>query len=333
MSAFKKLRHRVKSILKDHAFSLRSLVGRTRLRLRGEPPKVIIMVDGGLCSAITKYVLGECFKQHLGLDVKYDLSWFETQGMDCDGKHARRFTLTTLFPEIDMTEATADEVRFYKRHFHYTNPQPYTYNTDLFTSPKPTYLDGYAENWRYFKDVEDTVRSTITFDKLPLDPANRAVLKKIKASDTSIAVHVRRGDYVKLGMASLGTDYYLAAIKTIASATQARNLNVFFFSDDIEWVRSTIVPNLPQDIDAHCVDVNDVQSGHLDLYLISCCDHQVSSNSSFGYWGGLLNRNPNKIVVLPSRWLPGEHRSFEQAGCDDAHSYPGFIKVENQPQG
>lgn len=333
MSVFKQARRHIKYMVKNRYSSLRSLIGRARLRSRGEPQKIIIMVDGGLCSAITKYVIGECFKKHLGLEVKYDLSWFETQGMDCDDLHARRFTLTTLFPEIEMPEATADEVRFYKRHFHYTNPQPYTYNAGLFKSPKPLYLDGYAENWRYFQDVQDTVLSTITFDTLPLDPANRAVLKKIDASETSIAVHVRRGDYVKLGMASLGTDYYLAAIKKIASATRAKNLNVFFFSDDIDWVRFTIVPNLPQDIDAHCVDVNDVQSGHLDLYLISCCDHQVSSNSSFGYWGGLLNRNADKVVVLPARWLPGEHRSFEQAGCDDAHSYPYFIKIENQPQG
>lgn len=333
MSAFKQARRHAKSIVKDRYSSLRSLVGRARLKLRGEQPKIIIMVDGGLCSAITKYVIGECFKKHLGLEVKYDLSWFETQGMDCDGKHARRFTLTTLFPEIDMPEATADEVRFYKHHFQYTNPQPYTYNARLFERPKPLYLDGYAENWRYFQDVEDKVLSALTLKHLPLDPANKEVLNEIEAAETSIAVHVRRGDYVKLGMASLNTDYYLAAIEKIASATRAQNLKVFFFSDDIEWVRSTIVPDLPKDIEARCVDVNDVQSGHLDLYLISRCDHQISSNSSFGYWGGLLNQHSDKVVVVPARWLPGEKRSREQAGCDDAHSYPGFIKVENQPRG
>lgn len=333
MASLKEARNRLKTTRKRLSFALRSVMGRTRLAMRGERPKVIVMVDGGLCSAITKYVIGECFKKHLGLEVKYDLSWFETEGMDCDGKHARRFTLTTLFPDVDMIEATAEELRFYKRYFHYTNPQPYAYNAGLFKSRAPLYLDGYAENWRYFAEVEETVLPALAFDQLPLDAANLDVLSDIESAQTSVAVHVRRGDYVKLGMASLGTDYYLAAIDKIAAITGERDIRVFFFSDDIDWVRSAIASNLPEGVAARCVDVNDVQSGHLDLYLISRCDHQVSSNSSFGYWGGLLNRNPDKIVLLPDRWLPGHERSPEQAGCDNAHSYPGFIKMENQPTG
>ena len=230
-----------------------------------------------------------------------------------------------------MPQATEDELRFYKRHFHYTNPRPYTYNAGLFRSAAPLYLDGYAEHWRYFADVEDKVLSALTFDQLPLDDANRQVLEDIRGARSSVAVHVRRGDYVKLGMASLGTDYYLAAIDRITAAKGSDDLKVFFFSDDIAWVREQIAPNLPHGVASRCVDVNDVQSGHLDLFLISQCDHQVSSNSSFGYWGGLLNRNPDKMVVIPARWLPGDKRSPEQAGCDDAHSYPGFIKQDPHP--
>ena len=292
---------------------------------------VIVMVDGGLCSAITKFVLGECFKKHLGIQVKYDLTWFETEGMDCDGEHARRFTLKTLFPDIDMAEPSKEELRFFKRYFFYNNPCPYSYNAALFRSRAPIYLDGYAENWRYFSDVEDKVLSHLAFDELSLDNANKEVLDDIVAAETSIAVHVRRGDYVNLGMAYLGSDYYLTAIEKAVAMTGVQGSKVFFFSDDIDWVRANIAPNLPQEVAVRCVDVNDIQSGHLDLHLISRCDHQISSNSSFGYWGGLLNRNSEKIVMVPARWLPGDTRPPELTGCDDAHSYPGFLKLENQP--
>lgn len=56
----------------------------------------------------------------------------------------------------------------------------------------------------------------------------------------------------------------------------------------------------------------------------------MSSNSSFGYWDGLLY-NKNKAVIVPMRWLPGRTRSPELTGCDTAHDYPGFQKFENVP--
>ncbi len=305
--------------------------GEEILRARGEDPIVIVMVDGGLCSAITKYVLGECFKKAFGMVVKYDLMWFETNGMDCSNKSSRLFTLTTLFPNIKMNAATQDEIDFYKRHFYYNNPKPYWYDPAIFDHPQPLYFDGYAEHWKYLSDVEDKVLSELRFKDLELNEANRDVLSDIHNASMSIAVHVRRGDYVSIGMAMLGEDYYRTAIDQIVSASGQDKAKVFFFSDDIDWVRSHLASKLPPHIEWRCIDVNNTEAGHLDLLLISECDHQVSSNSSFGYWGGLLNDNDNKTVIIPMRWLPGQTRGPELAGCDTAHDYPGFQKLENVP--
>ena len=93
-------------------------------------------------------------------------------------------------------------------------------------------------------------------------------------------------------------------------------------------MKQSIGPEVSSRVNVRCVDVNDVNSGHFDLFLISKCDHQVSSNSSFGYWGGLLNNNTNKMVIIPENWLPTERRRPEHEGCDDAHSFPGFIKFK-----
>lgn len=289
------------------------------------------MVDGGLCSAMTKYVLGECFRKAFGMVIKYDLTWFETNGMDCDNKGSRLFTLTTLFPNIKMDAATKDEIDFYKRHFYYNNPKPYWYDPAIFDHPQPLYFDGYAENWKYLADVQDKVLSELRFKDLELDEANRDVLSDIHEAPLSIAVHVRLGDYVRLGMAMLGEDYYSTAIEQIVSASGQGKAKVFFFSDDIDWVHSHLAPKQLPHIEWRCVDVNDIEAGYLDLLLISECDHQVSSNSSFGYWGGLLNDNDDKTVIIPMRWLPDQTRGPELAGCDTAHDYPGFQKLENFP--
>lgn len=233
----------------------------------------IVLVDGGLCSAITKYVLGKCFRKAFGMVVKYDLMWFETNGMDCSNKNSRLFTLTALFPNFKMDAATQDEIDFYKRHFYHYNPKPYWYYPAIFDHPQPLYFDGYAEHWKYVADVEDKVLSELRFKHLELNEANRDVLSNIHKAPISIAVHVRRGNYVSIGMAMLGEDYYRTAIDQIVSASDQDKAKVFF-SDDIDWVRRHLAPKLPPHIELHFIDVNNTGAGHLVLLLISECDHQ-----------------------------------------------------------
>ena len=40
-----------------------------------------------------------------------------------------------------------------------------------------------------------------------------------------------------------------------------------------------------------------------DLTNASCCESNVGSNSSYGWWIHWLNQNPDKMGVFPKKWF------------------------------
>jgi hypothetical protein len=107
------------------------------------------------------------------------------------------------------------------------------------------------------------------------------------------AIHVRRGDYIKLNKIFnvLGMDYYNTAIDCL------RPLGVkefLVFSNDMPWCKENFKGEQFTFIE---------DDDKVELFLMSKCTHQIIANSSFGWWGAWLNKNPYKKVVAPSKWF------------------------------
>lgn len=265
---------------------------------------MIVMVDGGFCSQLVKYAFGEFLKKTLGVLVKYDVSWFEANGMDCDGKNKRELQIQKVFPNIDFKIATEDEIKKAKENNYFTNPNPYKFCSDVLALRTPAYIDGYYENIVYLNYIKDELYSNLDFSKLPINDQNQAILKEIENCDYSCAVHVRRGDFVNLGLAFLTPNYYVNAIREIQERA-GKPVHFFFFSNDMNYVKENVISLCP-DINYTIVDINNNDTGYLDLYLISKCNAQIASNSSFGFWGSFLNQNVNSLFVFPSEWIPSK---------------------------
>jgi len=56
------------------------------LKLSGEADEIIIIIDGGLGSQMGQYVIGQEIQRITGIQVSYDLSWYENNGKDILGK-------------------------------------------------------------------------------------------------------------------------------------------------------------------------------------------------------------------------------------------------------
>ena len=98
-------------------------------------------------------------------------------------------------------------------------------------------------------------------------------------------------------------DYYFESINLLESRYD--NLSLFFFSDDMVWVKKTF-----DDIKQQKFFVNNnLDNSWVDMFLMSSCKHNIIANSSFSWWGAWLNDIPSKIVIAPQKW--NQNKDFD----------------------
>ncbi len=165
-----------------------------------------------------------------------------------------------------------------------------------------SYLHGYWQSDQYFAGVVDHLREVFVMTP-PMSPENAAMADRI-AAGPSVALHVRRGDYVALGATAVCDQaYYTAALKAVTDGL-TRTLTVFVFSDDPSWARD----NLEVPFEKIVVDLNGRETAHEDMRLMSLCQHNIIANSTFSWWSAWLNQNPDKRVAAPARWFGNNHQ-------------------------
>lgn len=286
--------------------------------------KKIIRVMGGLGNQMFQYALLKSLES-TGFSVKADISWFE------ENKLHNGFELMRIF-ELQITLMNSEEVSNYLYKSVKTRGQwpnyllhrkgcyvektgyPSNYSDDVSTSAKSYYF-GYWQNEKYFKDIKQQILECFSFPEL--DEENRAIAGRIKNCN-SVAIHVRRGDYIKNSAVSrvkravvgiylnnlTQTNYYRTAVKEIGERVEAPTF--FVFSDDTAWCQE----NLFKDTEARIeyVTQNVGERSYIDMQLMSMCRHMIIANSTFSWWAAWLNQCEDKIVIAPKDWFGGRKR-------------------------
>jgi len=161
---------------------------------------------------------------------------------------------------------------------------------------------GYFQSEKYFKHAEQEVRSAFVFaDSRIRDHATESVETSRVRSDTGkvVAVHVRRGDYLKLPLIfPFSSAYYKRAMEHITESLGGK-CHFIVVSDDIPWCK-TYFPNMNR---FGSFTYSEGTSPAQDLALIRATDHCIIANSSFSWWGAWLNETPGKIVTAPDPWF------------------------------
>lgn len=262
---------------------------------------IIVRIDGGICSQLMQYAFGQIVYEKIKLQnskaqIKYDLSWFLKDGWDLLHKDKRNFDLDKLFPAINFQKASRSELSVYKR-FYAT--QVHEFN-DLIKLNTPLCLDDYYN----FPDEYyiETIKRLFSFNDYSIDDINKKMFDEIKSCKNCCGVHVRRGDLANNEIAKKSgyvngvceTEYFINAIKIMKSNYE--DIQFFFFSDDIEYVKKSILPEIKNQ-ECFVVDINTAEDGYKDLFLLSNCNHQIASVGSLGITSYALNPFEEKLLI------------------------------------
>lgn len=156
-------------------------------------------------------------------------------------------------------------------------------------APGIVLLDG------YFQQADIVERLGEPFRRRILD-ALAGVTGRSSETRPAIAVHVRRGDFLRYPSRMVcDAEYFSSATNVLRQRFPGLHLEVY--SDDPDWCRSHFpgaVITTPEESER-----NDPLD---DLLAMATCQHQVISNSTFSWWAGWLNPNREKVVIAPDRW-------------------------------
>lgn len=171
-------------------------------------------------------------------------------------------------------------------------------------------ISGGFGTYKSYKQIENKIKESFVFKKEIIDTGDKKINSiRTMTNKQLVSVHFRRTDYLIFYSLNLGADYYTKAINKF----DKDKYYFVIFSDDIEGCRDYIKDNnLFTDCDYTYAEKN---SFGLDMYLMSRCDHNIIANSSFSFWGALLNKNENKIVVCPHDFV-SEGTSTKNVGHD-----------------
>jgi hypothetical protein len=222
--------------------------------------------------------------------LKLDISGFRK------GEFFRKYSLSHF--NIVEQLATNKEISHLKS-VRYVKEVSFGFNSKILELERgDVYLEGYWGCEKYFKNIEEIIRKEFTV-KYPLTDENKRLADSIDNCQ-SVAIHVRRGDYLHPRynnfFAICPLDYYFEAVNRITE--EFSNLHFFIFSDDPDWVQQNLKLRFPTTLIRH----NGNEKNYEDLRLMSFCNYHIIANSSFSWWGSWLATKPNKIVFAPSKW-------------------------------
>ncbi|WP_068080886.1 alpha-1,2-fucosyltransferase [Polycladidibacter stylochi] len=270
---------------------------------------IVMRMRGGLGNQLFQYALGRKISLLNECPLKLDISRFD-EGYDrkfllkhfdikaevaCEEDLAR-----VLWPAKKFGKSVRRLRRFWPAYRIHVNAEKlWKQDIEDFYIEAPGYADGFFQQYCHASSIRPILLSEL---KLlgPIQP-EREKLAQMAAAQNSVALHIRRGDYldkdVSKAFGNCTLDYYFRAMEHMQQ--QLEDPRFMVFSDDTDWAQH----HLGERLDVHIVQLLEDERDYEDLVLMSLCKHHIIANSSFSWWAAFLNQYTKQEVVAPSIWF------------------------------
>ena len=266
---------------------------------------IVIKLWGGIGNQLFQYVFGQYLRKSYKADVVYDVKSYAKVD------HSRKLEIEFLDTTVPILEDNVCEFSRYRGvrnrimlFLYRLNPKNHFISEKraLPRKIKPNhkyFFQGYWQDIKYYDRLVSNDNYALRIKKTPKEIVDYVKLIRESASN-SCSVHIRRGDYfLPQNIGTFGVcdaNYFERAIRQMKN--ENANMEFFIFSDDLDWVRK----NISLDESMTLIANYDIpQLAYIDL--MSKCHHHIISNSSFSWWGAVLNQQPDATVIAPKKWL------------------------------
>lgn len=194
---------------------------------------------------------------------------------------------TTIFETFKLPDAPRHITNFPR----YMEAKNFFLDENLWNNcPDNISLYGYFQTEKYFRHIEDDIRSAFTF----VDEVREPVVEFFQSNFGNtpvISLHIRRTDYLLYSETHrpYGVDYAKDALQHFDD-----DLPVMIVSDDTTWCKEQ------EFFKGDRFTISENNSTSVDLCLQTLCSYHIICNSSFSWWGSWLAKS--KKTVAPWPW-------------------------------
>jgi hypothetical protein len=278
------------------------------------PRTIVLTISGGLCNQLM------CYSAARRLASIYDAQIIAFSSTFQAKDHTRlmleryspkfamltdsNFVIDSIMKSCEGVEFTT--VNLFREDGSVASPEAYeAVEIDMMASP--VVRIGFDLALYYFRSdcrkfgLTPEIREELQLSEAGISASSRAILKQIKANRNSVAVHIRRGDFLSRDNdLAVSPEYYKRACEMLS----ARIPDCFFFvfSDDAEWAREVFGKRERLVV----VDKRGFEDAPEDLFLASKCRHFILTNhSTFSHWMvSMSSENEERVIITNSvKWL------------------------------
>jgi hypothetical protein len=275
-----------------------------------------IILRGRTGNILFQYALGRVLAEQHKVPLVLGAHWYNREGW-AEVSHFLKLPIQARVLRGGMPGSIASRTLRKVARKHYweycrlpvlkENDLDHSFDPRILAAPADCVISGYFQTPRYFESMAGELRQEINglvsrgahASRVPPSASCGREVEPRLTQPNSIAVHVRRGDFLQIPVFQVcDENYYRQSMDKMRA--RIPDAHFFIFSDDPEWCRATFT-------DPDTELINSASTNPLrDLHLMSLASHHIIANSSYSWWAAWLGDKPDQQVIMPERWYARE---------------------------